>query len=88
MKIKEGYVLRNIAGESIIIPTGGAYADTRAIITLNDTAALIWKLLTEGKEIEAIVSAICDEYEVKYDSAMRDVSAFCAELIKRGLAGE
>ena len=43
MKIKENFILRKIAGDDVVVPIGENIADFNGAITLNETAALLWK---------------------------------------------
>lgn len=88
MKIKKEYVLRNVAGENIVLPTGIAARNTNAMITLNETAVFIWKKLQEGREKEEIVKDMLDEYDIDEEIAIRDVEGFSKMLLERGFAEE
>ena len=45
MKISEGFVLKKVAGEYVIVPVGGNVADFSAMITINESGAFIWDML-------------------------------------------
>ena len=62
MKIKSGFLLRSIAGTQIVVPTGSRCREFNGMITLNDTAAFIWKKLEEGLGEDGIFKAILDVY--------------------------
>ena len=53
MKIKSDFVMREIAGEKIVVPTGDA-AQMNALITLNGVAAFIWECLQEDRTAEEV----------------------------------
>lgn len=82
MKIKEGFVLRSIAGSNIVVPIGAASVDFNGMITLNDSAAFLWKRLEKGAEIDDLVKALLDEYDVDEDTARNCSVAFIEELKK------
>ena len=82
MKIKEGFVLRSIAGSNIVVPIGAASVDFNGMITLNDSAAFLWKRLEKGAEIDDLVKALLDEYDVDEDTARNCSVAFVEELKK------
>lgn len=82
MKIKEGFVLRSIAGSNIVVPIGAASVDFNGMITLNDSAAFLWKRLEKGAEIDDLVKALLDEYDVDEDTARNCSIAFIEELKK------
>lgn len=83
MKLKEGFILRTVAGETVVVPTGKDL-DGNMLITLNETGAFLWKLLEAGSEEEAMVSALLREYDVDADTAKNHVAAFVSTLRKQG----
>ena len=64
MKIKEGFVAREIAGQSVVIAVGAASKIFNGIIKLNETGKIIWTKLSEGVGKEETVDAILAEYEI------------------------
>ena len=73
MKFKEGFELQNVCGEHIVVPTGEENMDFSQIISLNPTAAYLWKNIA-GKEfsVEDLVQLLLNEYEVEEDIALED----------------
>ena len=57
MKIKKGFVLRDVAGRSIVVATGAAAKKFRGMIMLNDTGKEIWIRLQKGMDQEEISAA-------------------------------
>ena len=74
MKIKKGYILREVAGNYIVVAVGEAVKNFNGIINLNETGAFLWKLMAE-KDIseEELVEALLAEYEVSREMAAADV---------------
>lgn len=85
MKLKQEMVLRNVAGDSILIPVTGLDDKFRGIITLNSTGVRIWKLIEAGKEKNEIVDALLEEYEVERGQAQNSVDRFCGQLEDLGI---
>ena len=85
MKRNTDFMLRDIAGEVILVPTGAATQQFNGMITLNEVAAFIWKNLDESDSSEILVDMIRDEFVVDRDTATRDVSGFVSALYERGL---
>ena len=83
MKIKEGFLLRNIAGQTVVLPTGGDL-DLNMMITLNDTGAFLWEHLQEETDEAALVSALLAEYDVDEATARAGVERFVAKLNENG----
>lgn len=76
MKIKNGYMLREVAGEAVVVPSGKVSHNFQGIISLNETGALLWKQLEQGCEKKDLVQALLDEYEVDAETAEKDVNEF------------
>ena len=80
MKIKDGYLLREVAGNHVVVPTGKATLDFSGVITLNGTGAFLWKLLNTDRTEPELLSAILDEYEIKEAVAKADLLEFLGRL--------
>ena len=85
MKLKQEMVLRQVAGDSILIPITGLTDEFRGIITLNSTGVRIWKLIEAGKEKNEIVDALLEEYEVEREQAQSSVDRFCGQREDLGI---
>lgn len=89
MKADKSYVLREIAGEYMIIPTGKTVLNFNGLITINEVAASIWKMLQEDVSFETLVQGILDEYDVEEKVAQKDIREFLDILSEAGiLVGE
>ena len=86
MKIKKGFVLRVVGGESIVVPVGELSKTFHGMITLNETGAFLWKFFTEEHNEEEAVKALCDEYEVEEAVAKEDVHRFVTTITENGFA--
>ena len=84
MKIKEGYVLRQVAGLWVVLPLAEETVNFNGMIKLNDCGALIWKNLERGCELEGLVDAILSEYRITREQAQADVTEFVENLSKVG----
>lgn len=85
MKIKSDYVMREVAGTCVVVPTGKASVDFSGMITLNGTGAFLWKQLVEDKSEQELLSAILEEYETDEVTAQADISEFLQKLKVAGL---
>jgi hypothetical protein len=81
MKIKEGFVLRQVCGENVIVGEGLDAINFGKMLALNETAAWLWQQAQAMGEftIEALADKLCNEYEVTPDEARRDVAAIIDE---------
>lgn len=80
MKLKEGFVLRQVAGNWIVLPVGAASVDFNGMVSLNETGAFLWKALEKGGDRAALVDALLAEYEVERADAERHVEKFLETL--------
>lgn len=87
LKLKEGFVLRQVAGETVVIPSGNEI-NLNTMITLNETGEFLWEHLTQGTDVEALVTALLAEYEVEETTARSAVEAFVAKLNDHGFLQE
>jgi hypothetical protein len=85
LKLKGDFVLREIAGETILVPVGRTALAFNGIITLNQTGIEIWKGLQEEKSREEILAALLEQFEVAADTAAEDMDAFLETLREHDL---
>ena len=85
MKIKDGFILRSIAGSNIIVPIGHQNIDFNGIMTVNETGMFLWDLLLKGAEKEDLLKALLSEYEVDEATASKDIDLFISRLEGAGL---
>lgn len=88
MKIKEGFVLRRVMGNYVVVAVGAASKKFRGMIKLNATAAEVWKGIEKGLSADEICDGICEEYEVEREIALRDVEKVIGELVANGFVTE
>ena len=79
MKLKEGFLLRHVAGQPVVLPAG-ADVDFNDMITLNDTGCTLWKCLEQDVQREELIRALLDEYEVDETAAGAAVDSFVQRL--------
>ncbi len=80
MKIKEGYLLRQVASNYVVVAVGSAVMDFNGMITLNDTGALLWNTLEQGSDRDGLIQALLAEYDVERSVAEADIDAFIKKL--------
>jgi hypothetical protein len=86
MKIKEGFTLRTICGEHIVIGEGLAQVNFNKMLSLNGSAAYLWEQL-KGKEFteEDAVKLLTDKYDVTPERALEDVKKLLEEWKNQGV---
>jgi hypothetical protein len=82
---EDSCVTREIAGETIIVPIKGRVGDLDSIYTLNEVGTLIWQLIDGQKNIDQIVQAVQQSYDVDSEEVTRDTFDFLGSLEKAGL---
>lgn len=83
MKLKEGFLLREVAGKMVAVPTAGDL-DLNMMITLNGTGAFLWEKLQDETTEAELVQALLKEYDVDEAAARRSVGAFVGKLKENG----
>ena len=76
MKRNDNYIVRKIAGETLLVPTGSAAREFSGLITLNELGAFIWENLPEVRDPEELTDRILAEYDVDRDTARADAQEF------------
>lgn len=87
MKIKKGFVLREMCGENIVAGEGLEHINFNKLISLNSTAAFLWKKV-DGKEFttEEMAGYLVEEYGIDMELALKDSKALCQAWIDAGVA--
>lgn len=81
MKIKEGFILKEIAGSFVVVPVGDDLVDFTLMITTNETGAFLWNCLSEDRSEQELVDMLKSEYEGADDAQLAaDVAEFVALL--------
>ncbi len=78
MKIKSGFELRDVAGENVLMATGAENVNFSNIISLNESAAYLWKKIAENGSVinqDQMVQWLLDIYEIDEQTASKDVKS-------------
>ena len=78
-------MLREVAGSYIVVAVGNAVKEFNGMINLNETGALMWRVLEKGGDEQDILTALLNEYEVDEQTAKEDIKEFVNNLAKAGL---
>lgn len=87
MKLKEGFILREVAGQIVVLPSGNDL-NLNMMITLNETGKFIWNLLKQDVTESDVVSAILKEYKVDQAAAEAAVTGFIRKLNEHGFLAD
>ena len=86
MRIKEGFELRNVCGEHVVVATGMQNIDFSKIINFNESAAVLWNGLQDKDfTIDDIVEVLLSEYEVDEATARQDAEAIAKSWMEIGI---
>ena len=88
MKLEKEFVLREIAGDYVIIPVGKTVIEFNGLITVNEVGVSIWNMLQNKVTFDQIVQGILNEYEVEESVAREDIREFLDKLIDGGILTE
>lgn len=85
VKIKDGFVLREVAGSFIVVVVGEQVKNFKGIIKLNEVGAFLWSSLEKGATKEQLVEKLLSEYEIDANTATSDVDDFIKYIKEAGL---
>lgn len=89
MRIKKGFVLRELAGEKIVSGEGLEQLDFNKIVSLNTSAAYIWEHISNREfDLETMVDLLLDRYDIDRSVALRDARLLLDNWISIGLVEE
>lgn len=88
MRIKDGFVLREIAGQIMVIATGEASKDFHGMIKLNETGRDIFVALQEKCSEDEIITRLQAKYEIDREKAAEDTKAFLVQMKDAGFLAD
>ena len=80
MKIKRGFILRNVANTHIVVPVSQNILNYKGMLSLNETGAFLWTVLEKGIDRAGLLAALLEEYEVPREVAEADMDEFLARV--------
>ena len=84
MKLKGEFILREMAGDKILVPVGQTALQFNGIIVLQPVAALIWEGLAEGLDELQLLERILERFDVEREEAQEDLKGFLTQLRSNG----
>jgi hypothetical protein len=85
MKIKDGFIMKNVAGSNVVLPLGERQSEIHGIITFNEIGAEVFNMLDGTNSVEEIVTKISKDYEVSYETVEADVKKLIDKMRVNGL---
>lgn len=80
MRASKDLILREVAGEYILIPVGKAALKIHGMINLSESAALLWKKMQNDCSELDLIEALTGEYDVDRETAAGDVHDFLEQM--------
>ena len=84
MKIVKEFILREIAGECVLVPTGETTQEFNGLITMTDTAKFIWENIEKVDSFDALIQLMLEEYEIDEETARKDAYVYISQLLQTG----
>ena len=87
MNLKEDFMVREVAGQWLLVPLGESVINVNGILTLTESGAVIWKKLEDGITCEdQLADALMEEYEIERETALESVREFLNDLRVKGIS--
>lgn len=83
-KIKDGFIVRNIGGQPMAVPTGKLTSDIHGMIALTESGELLWNALEKGASVQELADILTENYEVDGETALADAQKFLDGLKEQG----
>lgn len=80
MKISDGFILRRVIDNWIVVPIGNNASRSSCMLSLNESSVLLWKALEDGCGEEALAELLCGKYLVDKETALSDTRKFLNSL--------
>ena len=88
LKFKGEALLREVAGEYILVPIGETALRVKGMICLSESGALIWKQLQKGASRSELLQKLQDEYDIDAGTAGQDLDSFLQSMRELDLLQE
>ena len=86
MRIKKGFVLRDVCGEKIVVAEGKENIDFTKIISMNDSAAFLWEKVKDiDFDVDTLKTLLCSEYDVEEATALADSQIILNQWVEVGV---
>lgn len=85
MKVREGFILKKMGTQAVVVAVGSASKVFNGMVKLNESGELMWEKLVKGATKEELVEVLLKEYDVTEEIASNDVERFIETLKKPGI---
>ena len=80
MRLIKDHILRNVNGDVVLVPLSDAETDFNGMIVVNHTGEFVCRMIEEDTDIDSVITALADEYDLEPEKVENDVRAFLSEL--------
>lgn len=80
MRLIKDHILRNVNGDVVLVPLSNDETDFNGMIVLNHTGEFVCRMIEEDTDIDSVITALADEYDLEPEKVENDVRAFLSEL--------
>ena len=84
LKIKDGFVVREILDSYMAVPVGERTRDVHGVIALNETGAFLWRMLEQDTSEDKLIASMVKEYEIVEKTAKDDIKEYLSFLKEKG----
>ena len=88
MKIKDGYILKDVAGAKIVIATGAQRLNFNGVMTFNEVGAVVFNMLDGTNSVQDIATKISEDYDVPFERVQTDVENLIKKMKEHNLIEE
>lgn len=88
MKIKKDFILQDVGGASVVVAVGKESENFKGIITLNESAKVLWDALVVGATLDQLASKLTEIYDVTFEQAKGSSEKFVSKLIEAKILEE
>jgi hypothetical protein len=85
MKVKSGYVLKSVAGQYIVVPTGTEAINFNGLLNLNESGKLLFETLLKETSLEELINVLTNTYDIDEATAKADVLSFISKLKSKNI---
>ena len=87
-EVKEGFIVKKVIDDYVVVPVGDNFMDFSSIINLNETGAFLWQCMENDITEDELVNLLSKEYEVDASEVKDDVADFIESLKNAKLLSE
>ena len=85
MKKTEGYVVRRLEDEYLVLPSGRRTEEVNEVISLSETAGFIYMHAERAENVDELAQLVAEEYEIELAEVLEDVRNVVLTLQKKGI---